>query len=54
MNKMMAITIRAGATTWAAPPITCPPNRAFTIPPPAATSTSRKVPSSSENSRRPS
>ena len=49
MNKMIAITIRPGATTAAARLI-CP--FACKIPPPAATRTSAKVPSSSENSRR--
>jgi hypothetical protein len=49
MNKMIAITIRPGATTAAARLI-CP--FACKIPPPAATSTSAKVPSNSENSRR--
>ena len=49
MNKMIAITIRPGATTAAARLI-CP--FACKIPPPAATRTSAKVPSNSENSRR--
>ena len=49
MNKMIAITIRPGATTAAARLI-CP--LACKSPPPAAASTSAKVPSSSENSRR--
>ena len=49
MNKMIAITIRPGATTAAARLI-CP--FACKSPPPAATRTSAKVPSSSENSRR--
>ena len=54
MNRMIAITISAGATTRAAAGTACPPNRAFTIPAPAATRTRKKVPSSSANSRRPS
>ena len=49
MNKMIAITIRPGATTAAARLI-CP--FACKSPPPAAASTSAKVPSNSENSRR--
>jgi len=49
MNKMIAVTISPGATTAAARLI-CP--FAWMSPPPAATSTSAKVPSSSENSRR--
>ena len=49
MNRMIAITIRPGATTAAARLI-CP--LPCSIPPPAATSTSANVPSSSENSRR--
>ena len=49
MNKMIAVTIRPGATTAAARLI-CP--LACRSPPPAAASTSAKVPSSSENSRR--
>jgi hypothetical protein len=52
MNRMMAITISAGATTLAGAGMTFPPNRAFTIPPPAATRTRKNVPSSSENRRR--
>jgi hypothetical protein len=49
INKMIAVTIRPGATTAAARLI-CP--FACRSPPPAATSTSAKVPSNSENSRR--
>ena len=49
MNKMIAVTIRPGATTAAARLI-CP--FACSSPPPAAASTSAKVPSNSENSRR--
>ena len=52
MNRMTAITIRAGATTRAGPGMAWPPNRAFTIPPPTATSTRKNVPSSSEKIRR--
>src|SRR6185437_14560303 len=51
MNRMIANTISAGAVTAAVREIVfgnaCP-----IIPPPAATSTRKKVPSSSENSRR--
>ena len=54
MNKMMAITISAGATTFAPYGTALPPNLALTMPPPTATRTRRNVPSSSENSRRPS
>ena len=49
MNRMIAITIRPGATTAAARLI-CP--FACKSPPPEAARTSVKVPSSSENSRR--
>ena len=49
MNKMIAVTIRPGATTAAARLI-CP--FACSSPPPAAARTSAKVPSNSENSRR--
>ena len=49
MNKMIAVTIRPGATTAAARLI-CP--FACRSPPPAATRTSANVPSNSENSRR--
>jgi hypothetical protein len=49
MNRMIAITIRPGATTAAARLILPWPCR---MPPPAATSTSMNVPSSSENSLR--
>ncbi len=52
MNMMIASTMRPGATTRASAGTTCPPNLAFTIPPPAATSTRRNVPSSSEKTRR--
>ena len=51
MNKMMAMTVSAGAVTAALWLIT--PGKAWLImPPPAAASTRKKVPSSSENSRR--
>ena len=51
MNKMTPMTISPGATTAAEWLIT--PGKAWPImPPPAATSTRKKVPSSSENSRR--
>ena len=51
MNKMMAMTVSAGATTAA--PWLITPGKAWPImPPPAAASTRKKVPSSSENSRR--
>ncbi len=51
MNKMMAMTVSAGAVTAAVWLIT--PGKAWPImPPPAAASTRKKVPSSSENSRR--
>jgi hypothetical protein len=50
MNKMIAITIRPGATTAAARLI-CP-FACKSPPPPAAARTSAKVPSNSENSRR--
>ena len=49
MKRMIAITISPGATTAAARLIWPLPTR---IPPPAATSTRKNVPSSSENSRR--
>ena len=49
MNRMIAMTIRPGATTAAARTIWPSPTK---IPPPAATSTRKNVPSSSENSRR--
>jgi hypothetical protein len=49
INKMIAVTIRPGATTAAARLI-CP--FACKSPPPAAARTSAKVPSNSENSRR--
>ena len=54
MNRMLAITISAGATTRAVAGIAWPPNRAFTIPPPTAVSTRKKVPRTSANRRRPS
>ena len=51
MKRMMAITIKAGATTAAVRLIT--PGNAWPImPPPAATSTRKKVPSTSEKRRR--
>ena len=51
MNRMIANTIRPGATTAAVRLIV--PGKAWPIiPPPAATSTRKKVPSSSENNRR--
>ena len=52
MNKMTAITIRAGATTRALYGTAWPPNRALTMPPPTATSTRKKVPRTSANRRR--
>ncbi len=52
MNKMMAITIRAGATTRAPYGTAWPPNRALTIPAPTATRTRKNVPRLSENRRR--
>ena len=54
MARMIAITVRAGATAWAVAGMAWPPNRAFTIPPPAAARTRKKVPSTSANKRRPS
>ena len=51
MNKMIAITISPGATTAAVRLIVFG-NAWLIIPPPAATSTRKNVPSSSENSRR--
>ena len=44
MNKMMAATISAGATTFAPYGTAFPPNRALTMPPPTATRTRKKVP----------
>ena len=44
MNKMMAATISAGATTRATKGTALPPKRALTIPPPTATRTRKKVP----------
>ena len=52
MNKMTARTIRPGAVTRTGPGTTLPPNFAFTIPPPAAAVTSKKVPKSSLKMRR--
>ncbi len=51
MNKMMAITMSAGATT-AAVRLMVPGKAWPIIPPPAATSTKKNVPSNSENNRR--
>jgi hypothetical protein len=51
MNRMIASTIRAGATT-AAVRLMVFGNACPTIPPPAATNTRKKVPRSSEKSRR--
>ena len=51
MNKMIAITINAGAVT-AAVRLIVSGNAWPIIPPPAATSTKKNVPSTSENSRR--
>ena len=51
MNKMIAITISPGATTAAVRLIVLG-NACPIIPPPAATRTRKKVPSSSEKSRR--
>ena len=51
MNKMMAMTISAGAVTAAVRLIML--GKAWPImPPPAATSTRKNVPSNSENRRR--
>ena len=51
MNRMIAITMRPGATTSAVRLIVA--GNAWPImPPPAATSTRKNVPRSSENSRR--
>ena len=51
MNRMIAITIRPGATTAAVRLMVS--GKAWPIiPPPAATSTRKNVPNSSENSRR--
>ena len=44
MNKMMAITISAGATTFAPYGTALPPNLALTMPPPTATRTRKKRP----------
>ena len=49
MKRMIAMTMSPGATTAAARLIWPSPTR---IPPPAATSTKKNVPSSSEKSRR--
>ena len=54
MNRMMAATISAGATTRAPYGTAPPPNRALTMSAPTATRTRKNVPSSSANSRRPS
>ena len=51
MNKMIAITIKPGATT-AAVRLIVPGNAWPIMPPPAATSTRKNVPSSSETRRR--
>ena len=51
MNRMIAITIRPGATT-AAVRLIVSGNACPIIPPPAATSTRKNVPSNSENKRR--
>jgi hypothetical protein len=51
MNKMIAMTVSAGATT-AAPWLITPGKAWPIIPPPAAASTRNRVPSNSENSRR--
>jgi hypothetical protein len=51
MNKMMAMTVSAGAVTAAVWLIT-PGKARPIIPPPAAASTRKKVPSSSETRRR--
>ena len=51
MNKMTAMTIRAGATTAAVRLIT-PGKACPIIPPPAATRTKKNVPSTSEKRRR--
>ena len=51
MNRMIAITVRPGAVTAAPRPI-APWLTALTTGAPAPTTTSRKVPNSSENSRR--
>ena len=52
MNKMTAITIRAGATTRALYGTAWPPNRALTMSAPTATRTRKKVPRTSANRRR--
>ena len=51
MNMIIAMTMRPGATTAATRPIELS-KAAPIIPPPAATSTRKKVPTSSETSRR--
>ena len=51
MKRMIAITMSPGATT-AAVRLMVPGNACPIIPPPAATSTRKNVPSSSEKSRR--
>ena len=53
MNKMMAATISAGATTRAPDGTASPPKRALTMPPPTATRTRKKVPSTSETAAAP-
>src|SRR5260370_7278361 len=52
MNKMTAITIRAGATSRALYGTAWPANRALTRPPPTAARTRKKVPRTSANRRR--
>jgi hypothetical protein len=44
MNKMIAATISAGATTFAPYGTALPPNLALTMPPPTATRTRKKSP----------
>ena len=51
MNRMIAITIKPGATT-AAWRLMVPGNAWLIMPPPAATNTRKNVPSNSENRRR--
>ncbi len=51
MNKMIAITIKPGATT-AAWRLIVPGNAWLIMPPPAATNTRKNVPRSSETRRR--
>ena len=52
MNKMMAMTVSAGAVTAAVCWLITPGKAWPIMPPPAVASTRKKVPSSSENSRR--